>query len=70
MSEERPELKPCPFCGFDLDAFEYFDDTIYPKGRDRTVWSVNCAHFAGGCDASVLGDSEQDAINNWNKRVK
>lgn len=63
-------LKNCPFCGFDLNTLDDFDDNIHPIDRERTVWIVNCSSIAGGCDASVLGDSEQDAINNWNTRSK
>ena len=66
MSEE---LKPCPFCGF---TFEYADmiDVIYPINRERTLWNVVCVDNAGGCNASSLGGTEREAVDNWNKRVR
>jgi len=62
------KLKPCPFCGFDFNKLDELDDVIYPVTRSRMVWRVNCLEYAGGCDGSMLGDSSEDAVNNWNNR--
>ena len=62
-------LKPCPFCGHDLNQQDLWHETVYPTDRQKTIWSVNCAEETSGCGASILGSSAEDAINNWNKRV-
>ncbi len=64
---EHASLLPCPFCGFDLRAVDAID-VIYPTTRDGKVWGVHCADYAGGCDASMLGDNPADAAKNWNRR--
>jgi len=63
------KLKPCPFCGHDLNQQDLWHETVYPIDKQKTIWSVNCAEETGGCSASILGSSGDDAINNWNKRV-
>lgn len=70
-------LKPCPFCGFQLDRDEA--DCIYPAVRPEydedqdkmvyRVWELNCYEVGGGCGASMLGDSAEDCITKWNTRV-
>lgn len=66
------DLKPCPFCGFKPDPED--DDCIYPAAQKRDesgrflLWQVVCYETGGGCSASVLGDSAEDAAKNWNKR--
>ena len=60
-------LLPCPFCGFVPDVKD--GDCIYPVNRERTVWNLVCYDTGGGCGASVLGDSPENAIINWQKRV-
>jgi hypothetical protein len=65
-------IQPCPFCGFDI-GIEFNKDSIdilYPVGKtQRTVWKMSCNTSMGGCSASVLGSTPQQAIDNWNKRV-
>ena len=61
---------PCPFCGNDLNKQDILD-TVYPASEGRfgyKLWQVVCQGNAGGCDASILADSEEDAIKAWNKR--
>ena len=62
-------LKPCPFCGHDLNQQDLWHETVYPVDRTKTIWAVNCAEEFSGCGASMLGSSAEDAINNWNKRA-
>lgn len=70
-----PELRPCPFCGNDLQAQYQAEplDTIYPGGNTRVAgeysyWQVVCGEWWGGCSASVLGSSQLDCVEKWNKR--
>jgi hypothetical protein len=61
-------LKPCPFCGFNnIDSED--PDTIYPVDREKKVYILTCNTCYGGCDASVLGDSVEDCITNWERRT-
>lgn len=59
------ELKPCPFCGsnnveavvseYNLDGNKYYDHYV----------------ICTDCKATTdYGDSQQDAINKWNRRCK
>ena len=59
-------LLPCPFCGFHPNAND--DDCIYPVGRTKLMQIV-CYESGGGCGASVLGDSVDEVIRKWNRRV-
>lgn len=40
----------------DLDKFDGF------------TWQINCPTIYGGCGASISGDSEEEAVEAWNKR--
>jgi hypothetical protein len=63
------KLKPCPFCGHDLNQQDFWHESVYPQSRGASIWSVNCAEETGGCSAQILGSSAEDAVKNWNKRV-
>lgn len=65
MSEEV--LAACPFCGH-TPRPDNFIDSIYPVSREDSLWRVACLYSEGGCTASVLGSSREDAIARWNKR--
>jgi hypothetical protein len=70
-------LLSCPFCGHLPDRDD--PETIHPAVRPEydpitdklvyTIWQINCVGIHGGCDASILGDSPEDCIEKWNKRV-
>lgn len=49
------------------DYRHYFNDPsrCTPEG---TTYNVVCQTSAGGCSASIDGDSYKEAINNWNTR--
>ncbi len=61
-------LKHCPFCGH-LPNPDNYRDSIHAVVRDDTVWKAGCLLTEGGCDASVLGWTRDEAIKNWNRRV-
>jgi hypothetical protein len=73
VAEQKPPFvfpkvpKRCPFCGLtpDLDDVDF----LHPENRVRTVWGAHCSGAAGGCDASTLGDSREDAMRRWEERA-
>lgn len=80
-------MKPCPFCGYEVDLED--GDTLYPSGfgwvahaghgrhyvryteapESQWCWSMNCPTPAGGCGAEITGDSKEETIEKWNRRV-
>jgi hypothetical protein len=44
-------------------------DFLYPLTTSRSVWGAHCTAPSGGCDASVLGESRDDALLHWNNRA-
>ncbi len=63
------ELKPCPFCGYNMANEE---DGAYQKagfvGPQTPVWEVCCGSAA--CNASVSTTSRESAITAWNTRPR
>ena len=62
-------FRDCPFCGHDLNSDDIMD-TVYPTDRERTSWQVVCQTLAGGCGATLYGETEEEAMDNWNRRIK
>ncbi len=68
------ELKPCPFCGGEADAWEYEDeqdvlDPIslgYIDTRCITWYCVGCE----SCEMSTSRLSRDDAVTAWNTRAE
>jgi len=55
------KANPCPFCGIKNDFSEIFNI----KGSDEFhVICTNCS------SAGPYGETEQEAIKLWNKRIK
>jgi len=54
------ELKPCPFCGGIAKL------GIHKGGKDDNYYLVMCTH----CFGRIVGDTEEEAVAAWNKRVK
>ena len=36
--------------------------------REQWRYSLHCAESSGGCGAQISGDTQQDAIDKWNRR--
>lgn len=68
ISESVPYLKPCPFCGNDLNKQDFYHDTVYPISRHPTTWSIHCAEEYGGCSAEIIGNNVEDIVKKWNRR--
>ena len=60
-------VKPCPFCGVQM---EDSDSDDYLHTMREGFWSINCLEIAGGCGVQMLGDTEQEVIEKWNRRVE
>lgn len=57
-------IKPCPFCGRDVDT----SDALYVDSQGK--WILECTHDCGhSCGASMRGDSTQDVYKKWNRRA-
>ena len=53
-------IKLCPFCNGKAEVYE-------DEYEDETLYMVAC----GECGITTPGfDSEEDAVNAWNRRVK
>lgn len=37
---------------------------------DGMCWKLSCCSTGGGCDATIYGDSKEDALAKWNRRVE
>lgn len=51
----------------DLQCRTYHGIHDIPNGN--ICWQINCCEHEGGCGASISGDSRQETIEKWNKRV-
>ena len=57
-------LKPCPFCGSDVDN----DPLIpFPSNREGTSWVAQCGN--PGCAAEIVARTKADAAKRWNRRT-
>lgn len=67
----REELKPCPFCGNNVEVRK----DMYPRLHDskRNGWHVVCWHcdLLFGFDEDYSGEFEtqSEAIKKWNRRA-
>ena len=61
MSDQKPELKPCPFCGKEAMILE--DATEH--GVSKHFYTGQCRHCDAESDCSFM---LQQAIDNWNHR--
>lgn len=59
------ELKPCPFCGKDVELKHY-------KANGNDWWYVMCTNCRIAIDPMMWNDhvSKEEAIEIWNRRVK
>ncbi len=57
-------MKNCPFCGCKVDVND--PDSVYPTNREKTLYQAG--HYV--CGVSILGDTAEEAIANWNKRTE
>jgi Lar family restriction alleviation protein len=63
------DLKPCPFCGFNVESEESYKDPVKPDSGmflDETIYVIACPD----CGAGVApGSTLEEAVQNWNKRA-
>ncbi len=60
------EMKPCPFCGRDVQAL-----VIKPNTNEYATWMPDyprCAFIKCNCGAAMLGKSVADVSESWNRR--
>jgi hypothetical protein len=70
MNLENTYIKPCPFCGSEVDGYKDSGDFIYPvpTASGARLYEINCLSIYGGCGASILGNSPEECIEKWNTR--
>lgn len=66
MKIETPELKPCPFCG--AMAFGDKEDGGFRIECDG-IMGATLPGGQGYCGASVWGETENEAVTAWNRRM-
>lgn len=50
------------------DGFRHYDSAMkYPK--EQWCYKIICNESYGGCGAEVHGDSAEEVLEKWNKRV-
>ena len=54
----------------DVTPFRHYLGAYRRDQWQGTCYEINCAVTYGGCGANISGDSEEDVIEKWNKRVK
>ena len=57
------ELKPCPFCGGKARIVE--NDPFGSQRKEFRCYGVIC----NGCDAHFWKNTEEEAIDAWNRRA-
>ena len=57
--------KPCPFCGCTVTTIEQEKQPKPGCGHER-YYILNCAR----CTGYIVGRSEEEAIQEWNKRIE
>jgi hypothetical protein len=65
------EMLPCPFCGLEIPKPGWQRaGYVYPMdGHSSALWRAGCNEAAGGCTGEALGDTEDGAIAQWNRRA-
>ena len=77
-------MKPCPFCGEEVEEDDIYPTGSGWKDhgdglrsyhsfrhvpQEQWCYSVHCEVTRGGCGVEMSGDTKQEAIDNWNRRV-
>jgi hypothetical protein len=60
-----PELKPCPFCGREV---ELRLEPSFGSDSRQEYWSIHCECPMGSPDALYDADEKQKIIDDWNTR--
>jgi hypothetical protein len=68
MNIENTYIRPCPFCGCDVDSYKDDEDFIYPANKAKTAFNLNCLIHYGGCGAEMLAGTPEECIKKWNTR--
>lgn len=55
-------LRPCPLCAKERSP------QFYDRGEHSSYWFVSCHGEEGEHQLRAVGDTEADAIANWNER--
>lgn len=53
----------------DDDGMRHYMRWDDPRGTHGQVWELGCLEHEGGCGATMTGDSRQDVLEKWNRRV-
>lgn len=67
---ETITIKPCPFCGRDLKDSDR-QETIHTERTPSRgkKWIIHCAEVDFGCGVEMRGDSEEQVLMKWNRRL-
>lgn len=58
------ELKPCPFCGGEPEAYGDIGVSL-ETGKEAWRYYIVCT----GCTALISGETESETAENWNRRA-
>ena len=65
QSNPQPDLKPCPFCGKDVELKHY-------KANGNDWWYIACRNCGIAIDPWMWNthQTRMEAIEKWNRRVR
>lgn len=67
--EDEDTLYPTGAYWREEDGIRHYFRRSASRPGDGRVWGMHCPTPAGGCGAEIRGDSEEEALEKWNRRA-
>lgn len=63
------DLKPCPFCGTEVTASDFFEERIFIM-NNAFMMGIKCGKCGGGIIDANKDHCPNDVFRAWNKRLE